>query len=93
VKFWIPWAIDAIVAAVAVFFFLLGIVDGSVSSFNIVLWAGLLLGLAALLGGSLWLRGKGHPGIALALLWVLAVPALGAGALILLLVVAPPRWN
>ena len=45
-KFWIAWAIDAVVAAIAVCFFLVGLADGSVSSFNIALWACILLVLA-----------------------------------------------
>jgi len=91
--FWIPWAIDAIIAAVAVVFFFIGIADGSVSSYNIVLWMGLLGGLAALVGGSLRLRSKGHRRAAIALLWVLAAPGVFAGLLMILIIVNPPRWN
>lgn len=42
-KFWIPWAIDALIAALAVFFFPWGLADGSVSTFNIGLWMLLLV--------------------------------------------------
>ena len=51
--FWLPWAVDAVIAAVAVFFFFVGLADGSVSSFNIVLWMVLLLAVAVVVGGSL----------------------------------------
>ena len=44
--FWILWGIDAVVAAIFVLFFLIGIGDGTVSSFNIALWAGTLIALA-----------------------------------------------
>ena len=91
--FWIPWAIDAFVAAVAVTFFFIGIADGSVSSFNIVLWMGILAALAGIVGGSLWLRSKGHRRAAIALLWVLAAPGVFAGLLMVLVIVNPPRWN
>jgi hypothetical protein len=93
VGFWIPWTVDAIVAAVAVVFFLIGVADGSVSSFNIVLWIVLLGALAGFVGGSLWLRSKGHRRAAIALLWVLAAPGVLAGLLMVLLIVNPPRWN
>ena len=45
--FWILWGIDAIVGAIAVAFFFIGIADGSVSSFNIALWLVILAALAA----------------------------------------------
>ncbi len=35
ILFWILWGIDAIVALIAVYFFIVGLSDGSVSSFNI----------------------------------------------------------
>ncbi len=92
-KFWFPWAVDVVIAAIAVYFFLAGLADGSVSSFNIVLWACILLGLAVVLGGSLWLRKAGRTGIAAALAWVLAGPGVLAGLLLLLVLISNPRWN
>ena len=43
-KFWIPWGIAAIVTGLAVVFFVVGLADGSVSSFNAGLWALILRG-------------------------------------------------
>ena len=91
--FWIPWAIDALIACVAVAFFFIGIADGSVSSFNIVLWMGLLGAAAGFVGGSLWLKAKGQRTAAIVLLWVLAAPGVFAGLLMALIIVNPPRWN
>ena len=51
--FWFIWGFDALIAAIFLFFFFWGLADGSVSSFNIVLWLGILAGLAGILGGSL----------------------------------------
>jgi hypothetical protein len=92
-RFWIPWGIDAVIAAIAVFFFLWGLADGSVSSFNIVLWMVLLGGLAALVSGTLWLRSNGRPRAATVLAWVLAAPGLLVGLFFFVLIVANPRWN
>ena len=92
-KFWFPWTIDAVIAAVAVYFFLVGVADGSVSSFNITLWGGILLALAGVVGGSLWLKGRGRRGVAVALLWVLAAPGVLAGLFLLIVLVSNPRWN
>ena len=91
--FWFPWAIGALVAAVFVAFFFIGLADGSVSSFNAGLWAMVLLALGAIIGGSLWLRKAGHGKAAAALAWVLAVPGLFAILFMVLLVVLQPRWN
>ena len=91
--FWIAWSIDAIIAAVAVIFFLVGLADGSVSAYNIVLWLGLLAAAAGFVGGSLWLRSKGQRVAAMVLAWIPAVPGLFAGLMMILLIANPPRWN
>ncbi len=92
-KFWIPWGVAATVTAVTVVFFLIGVGDGTVSSFNIVLWLGLLGVTLGVTGGSLWLRRAGRPTVAILLTLVLAIPGVLAGFLILALIVAHPRWN
>jgi len=92
-KFWIVWGFDAVIAAIALFFFVVGLGNGRVSSFNIGLWLVLLLGLAGIVGGSLLLRSKGRHRPAMGLLLILAIP----GFLYLLFLVAVlilhPRWN
>lgn len=85
--------VDALVGAVFVWFFLLGLDDGSVSEFNIVLWLIILFGLAGLMFGGLLLRAWGRDGAAKLLLAVLAVPALLVGLFFLLLILLNPRWN
>jgi hypothetical protein len=93
VKFWVPWTIDAVIAAIAVFFFLWGLADGSVSSFNIGIWTILLGALTAVVAGSFWLRSNGSHRGAAVLLWLLAAPGLLVGLFFLALIVANPRWN
>ncbi len=84
---------SALTTATFVIFFLIGIGDGSVSSFNLVLW----LALLAAMGVSLWagqaLRAKGKFGPAIAALAFTAVPGIGAALFILVLLIAQPRWN
>ena len=92
-KFWIPWAIDAVIAAIAVFFFLWGLADGSVSAFNIGLWILMLGGVTVVVAGSLWLRSIGRPGLGTALLLALAIPGMLVGLFFLILIVGNPRWN
>lgn len=92
-KFWIPWAIDAVIAAIVVFFFLWGLADGSVSTFNIGIWILALGGIAVVAAGSIWLRSIGRPGLGAALALVLAVPGVLVGLFFLILIVGNPRWN
>lgn len=87
--FWIPWCIDVIVTLIFVYFFFVGLGDGSVSSFNIVLWLVILVGLAIVLGGSLALRSAARNGLATLLVTVLAVPSVLIGLLFLALLFAP----
>ena len=75
--FWIPWTIDVIVASVFVFFFLVGLADGSVSSFNLGLWLLSLGVLAVVIAGSLALRAAAHVKLAKIVVLVLAVPSVG----------------
>jgi hypothetical protein len=86
-------AIDLAVAAVVVYFFVAGLADGSVSSFNAMLWAALLAGVAAVPAGGVLLNANGHRRAANGLLALLAVPGVLAGLLILALIVFQPRWN
>lgn len=91
--FWILWGIDAVVALIAVYFFFVGLGDGSVSSFNGTLWMGLLAGLAIVLLGSLWLKNHDYMGMAKLLLAIVAVPAAGYGLIILIAIFGGGRWN
>jgi hypothetical protein len=87
------WGFDALVAAVVVFFFLWGVADGTVSSFNIVLWLSTLAIVGVVVGGSLALRKAGQSVAAFALLAVLAIPGLGFTLFLVAVLVFQPRWN
>lgn len=91
--FWIPWSVSALVGATFVVFFLIGLADGSVSSFNIVLWLGILAVVGGCVGGSLALRSRGKAVPSILLAWVLAVPGLFAVLMMLLVIILQPRWN
>ena len=91
--FWIPWAVNAVVASVLLFFFLWGLADDSVSSFNIGLWL-LMLGVAAVvLGGSLALKAADRVKLAKALVMVFAIPGVVLGLFFAVIFVVPGRWN
>lgn len=86
-------AIDAIVAAALLYFFVTGLEDGSVSAFNILLWLGLLGGMAAIIVGAYALKSKGRLLPANLLLFVPAFPGMMFGLFILAALILQPRWN
>jgi hypothetical protein len=85
--------ISVAVAAIALYFFLIGIADGTVSSFNIGIWTLLLGGIAAALWAGRFLRTRGRTGLAIAVLCVTAVPGVLGALFLLFIIVAQPRWN
>ena len=91
--FWIFWGVDALIAAVTVYFFFRGLADGSITIFNIALWLGVLAGLVGILGGSLRLRTKGHARWAMGLVLFLAIPGILTVLLFFAAVMLQPRWN
>lgn len=91
--FWIFWGIDATVALITLYFFFIGLADGSVSSVNITIWAALLAVLAALLIGSLYLKSGGNLTLAKILTGALAIPALLVALAIVFMVVSGTKWN
>ena len=85
--------IDLLVALGIAYFFVIGLADGSVSSFNMSLWLGLLAAVATAVGGGRLLNANGRRGAAVAVLSILAVPGVLYGLFVLLIVIAQPRWN
>ena len=92
-KFWVLWGWDAILSLVILYFFVAGLADGSVSSFNIGLWLVIVLVVCAVMFGSLALRSAGRIGLAVALLLVIALPGLLFVLFMGLVIVTNPRWN
>lgn len=89
----ILFVFDLLIAAVILYFFAVGLGDGSVSAFNAELWAALLIVVATVLGGGFALHRKGFRRTANLLLAVLAAPGLLYGLFILLIVVTQPNWH
>ena len=93
VLFWTAWVIAAVVTAILVCFFFAGLADGTVSSFNLVLWTGILACAVAVTFGSLWLKRANHPVLATVVAMLLGLPGLLAGVFLLILLTSHPRWN
>jgi uncharacterized membrane protein YoaK (UPF0700 family) len=87
------WGFDAIASLVILYFFVAGLADGSVSSFNMGLWLGIVLVVCGVMVGSLALRSSGRTRLAVAVLLVLALPALLFVLFFGALLITNPRWN
>lgn len=85
--------VDAAVTGLVLWFFLVGLEDGSVSEFNIAAWLLLLGAAGAVMLGGLVLHDRGRERGAKWLLGLLAVPALLLAAFFGALILANPRWN
>lgn len=92
-KFWIPWGFDALITLIVLYFFFVGLADGSVSSFNMGIWIVLLIVLGGVIVGSLMLRSAGRHRIAIGVLMILAVPGVLLGLFFLIVLITNPRWN
>lgn len=92
-RFWVLWAIDAVIAIIGIYYFAVGWADGSVSSFNLGLWLRLLLGLVIVLAGSMWLKSAGRLGLATILLLFPALPGILYGLFVVVLLLTATRWN
>jgi hypothetical protein len=86
-------AFDTLVALVIAYFFVIGLADGSVSSFNMGLWLGLLALTAAVLVGGWMLSARGKRAVAIVLLMVLFVPGFLYALFLLLVVITQPNWH
>ena len=91
--FRIVWGVTIAVALIFVAFFFIGLGDGSVSSFNIVLWLGTLAALAAIVVGANALAVRGHTVLATVLAAVPAVPAVLYGLILVVAIATGARWN
>jgi hypothetical protein len=89
----ILFVFDALLALVILYFFVIGMADGSVSTDNMSLWLGILMGLAVMLGGGWILSARGQRAAAIVLLMILAMPGFLYGLFILAIVIFQPRWN
>ena len=91
--FWALCGFDTLIAAVVVFFFLWGLTDRTVSASNIMLWLGMLAGVAAVLGfGWMLHRSQQHAAAAVVLL-VLAFPGAMFALFMLALIVLQPDFR
>jgi hypothetical protein len=90
--FWILWGFDALISLIVLYFLMVGLSDGSVSSSNMSMWVVAVLIIAVVLGGSLMLKNN-YMMVAKILLWLMALPGLFYGLFLLIAVGSGARWN
>ncbi|MFT3730174.1 MAG: hypothetical protein QM780_01945 [Hyphomicrobium sp.] len=86
-------AADAAALLIAVYFFFVGIGDGSISSFNITLWLTVLAVLIGVPAAGYALRTRGELAKANLVLALVGVPTILAGLFVLTILISQPRWN
>jgi len=87
------FALNVVAALVAFGFFIIGLADGSVTTFNILLWGGLLGVLFTLPMAGWLLRVRGQRRLGTIVLLPVAGVAVVAALLVLVMILNPPRWN
>ncbi|MBB5684247.1 osmoprotectant transporter permease [Sphingobium boeckii] len=87
------FALNWIAAAVLLYFFGEGQIDGSISADNMALWLGMIFGVTAIIVGGHVLVAKGKRVAAGLLLSILALPVALYGLFILALIILQPNWH
>ena len=93
VWFWFLWCIDAIIAAIALYFFFSLAAGDRIRSFNLLPWLLILAALAAIVVGSIWLRSIGQRALAIVLLLLLAIPGVLFALFFLILLLSHPDFH
>jgi hypothetical protein len=91
--FYIILAIDTLVPIIAIFYFFVGLADGSVSSRNMLLWIVLLAALVLLWLACLYLYKAGWIKLAWTIAILLGLPAMIGLLYILMIMFGNVRWN
>lgn len=87
------FALNLLAAFVAFAFFIVGLADGTVTTFNILIWAA-MLGLLFSMPFAAWLvRLRGHPRLGTILLLPLAGVAVLGGLAMLVFMVRASSWQ
>lgn len=93
VLFWILWIFTALMSLVPIYFFFIGLADGSITSRNVGLWSIILIIIAFVLFGTLWLKGHEHLPLAKVILILAAIPGIFVLLYFLIVFTSKARWN
>lgn len=91
--FWILWVFNALMSLIPIYFFFIGLSDGTVDANNMGIWMLILLVVAAVVGGTYWLKTKNQVQVAKILLVIAAIPSLLFLLFIAVSIFGDVRWN
>lgn len=91
--FWFFWIFDAVMAVIPIIYFFIGLMDRSITIRNIAIWLLILLIVAAVLIGSMWLKAANHLNIANIILVAASIPGWILLLYMLIILIGKPRWN
>jgi len=87
------WIVDIVIGLIALAFFVAGLNDGSISSFNLLQWTLLLGAIVTVVFGSFALSKSGHTKLASTLAALPAIPAIIIGVGLMTAIATGVRWN
>ena len=87
------FAINVAAGLVALAFFIIGLGDGTVTSFNILIWAAMLGVLFSMPWAAWAVRLRGRARLGTLLLLPVALLAVLGGVMILVMIVSPLNWR
>ncbi len=93
ITFWILWIFNALMSLIPIYFFFIGLSDGSVDANNMGIWMILLALVALIMGGTYWLKTKNQIKAAKVVLIIAAIPSILAIIFMSVAIFGDVRWN
>jgi len=93
ISFWILWIFNALMSLIPIYFFFIGLADGSVDSDNMGIWMILLAVVALIMGGTYWLKTQNQIKAAKVVLIIAAIPSVLAIIFMSVAIFGDVRWN
>jgi hypothetical protein len=91
--FWILWIFNALMCLIPIYFFFIGLGDGTITSRNIGLWLLILLVIAIVLVGTFLLKAANQMALAKVILILAAIPGILALLYFLIVFTSKPNWR
>lgn len=92
--FKILWLFNAVMSLIPVIYFFIGLADGSITDRNMGMWMIILLLVAGILYGSIWLKNNGRVSLGKIILVVAGMPyAMMILLYLLSIIMGPSGWH
>ena len=91
--FWILWIFNALISLIPIYFFFVGLNDGTVSSRNAGIWFILMLVVAVVLVGPFLLKAANQLTLAKVLMLIAAVPGFLVVLYFVVVITMNPDWK